>query len=131
MSRTSIRSGKLDRRIRIERDGAPVHDGYRQTPGAPVVLAARWAEYLPGSGSEPFEDAAKQAEVDAVFRIRWDAALDPNRTGEPPGINPRDRVRFPATEDGHLYGIVRAVEIGRREGIEIAVSGRADLISEN
>ena len=125
----TLAAGKLDRRIRIERDGVPGHDGYRRVPGEAFVLAERWAERVTGAGSEKFVDAVTAATAVVVFRIRWSAELDPERDGDPPGVNPRDRVRYPATEAGRVHDIVSAVEIGRREGIEITTIARSDAQS--
>jgi len=118
-----LRSARLDRRIRIERDGPVAHNGYTEAPREPVVLAPRWAEVVPGAGSETIDGEQEQATAPTLFRIRWAAALDPNAPG---GINPRDRVRYPAKDSGRLHDVVSAVEIGRREGIEITAVARTD-----
>lgn len=109
--------GSLDRRIRIERDGASIHDGFQNVPGAPIALATVWASAKPGGGRERYVSAENAASAPMVFMIRWTAALDPNAVG---GITTDDRIRFPASDEGLLFDIKSAVEFGRREGIIIA-----------
>lgn len=114
-------AGRLDRRIRIERDGLPVHDGLQNVAGAPSVFAERWASVRPGGGRERFASAENAATAPMVFWLRWDRTLDPSAPG---GVGTADRIRYPARDDGQLYDIKSAVEIGRREGIEIAAVRR-------
>jgi hypothetical protein len=110
-------TGTLDRRIRIERDGPPVHNGVQTVPGLPVELATRWARFIPSPGRERYANAETAATAPALFRIRWDARLDPDAPG---GLSVKDRIRFPINGDA-VYEIVSVVEFGRRDGIDIAV----------
>lgn len=117
-----LAAGLLDRKVRIERDGASTHDGLQNVPGAPLVLADVWASIRPVGGEERYLNAEDAASVKSVVRIRWTKALDPDA---PEGVRPSDRLRYPARDDGALYDIQSAIEIGRREGIELAVTRRA------
>lgn len=103
-------SGKLDRRIRIERAGL-VDDGYQTRRGNWATLTTVWAQYKPARPSERFEMAARAAVVPVAFLIRW--------TSKVADVGAGDRVRFPAKDGGQLYDIVGVTEIGRREGREL------------
>lgn len=116
-------SNIMDRRIRIERDGAAMHDGFQNIPGTAVAIATVAASMRPGGGRERYASAENAATAPMIFTIRWTRVLDPHAPG---GISPDDRVRFPATDAGQLFDIVSAVEWGRREGIVIAAVRRAD-----
>lgn len=103
-------TGRLDRRIRIERS-TPVDDGYQTRPGNWATLTTVWAQYKPAKPSERFELAARQAVAPVAFLIRWSSKVADVGAG--------DRVRFPATDDGQWYDIVGDTQIGRRDGIEL------------
>lgn len=118
----AVDAGALNRRIWIERDGPDHHDGFQNVPGAASILAKRWASYRAGGGRERFVNAENAATAPAVFRIRWDRALDPNA---PDGISASDRIRYPANERGDLYDIASAVEVGLHEEIEIVATKRS------
>lgn len=126
MPASFIAAGELDKRIRIERDGKPVHDGYQNTPGEPYTLATVWARWRPAPGRERRAAAEDAATLPGTFRIRWTDQLDPDRGGEVPGINPRDRIRYPATDDGRLYEITSAVAMGRCDAIDVMAIARVD-----
>lgn len=104
----ALRAGDLNRRIQIERS-IDVDNGYNTEIGWEEV-ASVWAQYLPGKGSERREAAVTQARVAASFRIRWSQTAST--------IGPRDRILF----DGRAYLIDSAVEIRRRETIEIVAT---------
>lgn len=107
-------AGRMDRRIRIERDGAASHDGYQNVPGAPVTVASVAASYRPGAGSERFANAETSATAPAIFEIRWS-----NRVRD---VSPLDRVEY----GGRMYDITRVEEIERREGVRIFATARAE-----
>ncbi len=103
-----IRAGELDRRIRVERL-IDVDDGYQRVPTW-SELATLWAKYMPGRGAERREAAVTQARLPATFRIRWSTVSAT--------VGPRDRIVF----NGDTYMISSAVEVGRREAIEIVAT---------
>ena len=95
----------MDRRITIQQ---PVvsKDGY----GEPIItnwtpVATVWAQVIPVSGREYFDAAAARAEKLTRFRIWWRS-----------GITETMRVVY----DDRNYDIRSVVELGRREGLEIA-----------
>ncbi len=111
---TMLDAGAMDRRIRIERPEM-IDDGHQTRPGDWEPLATVWAHYLPARGQEAREMMGREATLPATFRVRWRASLADLGAG--------DRLRFPAPS-GAVFDIQSAVEIGRREGIEIvAVAG--------
>lgn len=107
--------GKLDRRIRIHRSGI-VRDAHGDdvdgfSPG-PVV----WASVRPGGGRERLSTAQTAAEAPSVFRFRWQAVLA--------DLSPSDRIEYPAGS-GRMFDIASVVEIGRRDGLEVAGTTKA------
>lgn len=123
-----MKAGKLDRKIDIQRKS----DGQTDS-GAPVEtwtnLAARLAAtYSPVRGDEKGSAPQPVASQQVDFWIRWTAALA--------GLTPKDRVIYPAIfedvspadeiTDDRIYDIIEVSEIGRREGLKIRTSRRAD-----
>ena len=99
-------SGRLDRRITIQ-SKTESQDAF----GAPIATwaswASVWAERLEMSGREYFTAQQVTPEVMRKYRIRWMSNLTTlNRILD---------------EDGEPFDIVRVVEIGRREGLELTV----------
>jgi SPP1 family predicted phage head-tail adaptor len=106
-------AGKLDRRITLQRITGTVDDGYTSTPGW-AALAKVWAQYLPGTGQERSEQAERAATIVETFRIRWSSDVA--------DLTPADRLVF----QDRTYDIKSAVELGRREMIEIKAVARSD-----
>jgi head-tail adaptor len=115
-----IDAGKLDRRIRIERAGRVEDDGLGTVEGWSTLQEVS-AQYLPQRGSEAREQLGREGKLLASFRIRWWSGVA--------NVGPKDRLRFPAADDGQVWDIQSATEIGRREGIEIIASARAGVTS--
>lgn len=113
-----IKAGELDRRIRIERDGPPMHDGTQNVPGPPITLATVWARYIGSPGRERYANAETAATAPGLFRVRWSGILDPDSDT---GLSVKDRIRHPAKPDGTLYEIVSIQPYCRRVGIDIGV----------
>lgn len=114
--------GALDRAVTILRAGAEVDDGRTLKPGdfAPLAGGANLpATYRPAPGTERFAGAGAEATVPSVFWIRWTPDLADLATG----INPKDRL---VDDSGWEHNITSAVEMGRREGIEILAVRKAD-----
>lgn len=109
-----MNAGELDRRIRIERDGSPSHDGYQNVPGQPVTVAAVAARHRPGVGIERFANSEVAAIAPIVFEIRWSRRVA--------DVSPVDRIEF----EGRMYDIQRVEQIGRRVGVRIFAVTRAE-----
>jgi len=107
-------SGPRDRRIVIERRTYTL-DGF----GGEVVtwtnIGHRWASSLPVKDGERFGNQEAIATITHRFQILWDAALWA-------AIDPKCRITF----DGRIYDVVAVKEIGRRDGIEISATARAE-----
>ncbi|MES2494633.1 MAG: head-tail adaptor protein [Pseudomonadota bacterium] len=116
-----MRAGTLDRKVVILKAG-PVTDAHGDQVDGFTALDPVSASKRPAPGAERLSSAENAANAPMVFRIRWRASFDPETAG---GINPKDRLQHPP-ETGKIYDIVSAIEIGRREGIEIAAVARAD-----
>lgn len=110
-----MRAGRLDRRIRIEKYGPGVDDGWGNPSPGYTPLGTYRAEMLKGS-SEEFFRAGGMAEVEAlVFRLRYLA-----------GISTADRV----AHRGQYFNIVETKEIGRRQGLEIRCVSTGEAAAE-
>lgn len=109
----ALAAGKLDRRIVLQRF-SETRDAYNEPVKTWATLASRSASYEPLSDGERFRAGETAATASARFVIRWSSAVS--------SLNSKDRLTF----DGDTYEIVRVKEMGRREGLEITVAGRAD-----
>lgn len=103
-------AGKLDRRIDLLATTQDV-DAMGGPTKTTAVLATVWAEKRNLRGRERFAAAAISAEIDTVFRIRYRD-----------DVTPVDAISC----DGRTYDVVSVAEIGRREGLEIMATARAD-----
>lgn len=109
----ALAAGKMDRRITLERF-VTSSDQYNEPVKAWGALATRWASYEPISDGERFRAGETAATASARFVIRYSSAVA--------DINPKDRLTF----DGDTWQILHVKEIGRREGLEISATVRAD-----
>lgn len=109
-----MRAGKLDRRIAIYASSIRDNQYGDPEPDHLVELTRVWASVRPAPGSERLTSAENAASAPTVFWVRWSALLA--------ALNPKDEIEY----QDRRYGIVSVVEIGRREGLEIAAVGRAD-----
>ena len=109
----ALAAGKMDRRITLERFVTSA-DQFNEPVKAWGALATRWASYEPISDGERFRAGETAATASARFVIRHSTAVA--------DLNPKDRLTF----DGAAWQILHVKEIGRREGIEITCSVRAD-----
>lgn len=101
---------KLDRRVDIltVSTGVDAMGGVTYTT---AVLATVWAEKRDLRGREFFAANAVNAEVETVFRIRYRD-----------DVTPENLISF----DGSEFDIVSVAEIGRKEGLEIMATARAE-----
>ena len=109
-----MRAGKLDRRIAVYAFEARTNQYGDAEPDHEIVLARAWASVRPAPGAERLVNAENAANAPTVLWVRWSRLLA--------DLNPKDEIEYA----GRRYGIVSVVEIGRREGLEIAAVGRAD-----
>jgi SPP1 family predicted phage head-tail adaptor len=108
-----MEAGRLDRRVTLRRATA-APDAFNEPVQTWADLATVWAEARPISDRERIAAAETAATVTHRFTIRWaDGLAD---------LSPRDRLIFEARE----FDISAVKEIGRRDGLEITASARAD-----
>lgn len=110
-----LRSGSLDRRVKILRRAPASDDGYGAQPGEWLAAFRRWASVKPrGSqareGGEPIVAEGKAGRRVLSVWLRWDSET-------------REITEQHALElDDVRYEIVAPpLELGRREGIELLV----------
>ncbi len=113
-----MKPSRLDKRIQIERDGSPVHNGVQNVPGPPSIIWKRAAQFVGSPGRERYANAETAAAMPALFRIRWESKIDPDA---PEGLSVKDRLRCPDRPDGQLWQIVSVVVVGRQDMIDIGV----------
>lgn len=109
-----MKAGALDRRITIQREVQTGTDAYNVPIMEWVDLATVAAAVTPVSDGERWRAAEVSAEVTTRFLIRYSPQVA--------DVNPKDRIRY----EGRLYDIYGVKEVGRREGLEITATARAD-----
>lgn len=109
----ALAAGPMDRRITLERFSETV-DQFNEPVKVWSVLAERAASYEPLSDGERFRAGETAATASARFVIRYSRAVA--------DTSPKDRLTF----EGNAWEILRVKEIGRREGLEISATVRAD-----
>lgn len=108
-------SGPRDRRIKIERRTYTT-DSFGGEVITWVEVGNGWSvSSLPVKDSEAFRNSEATATITHRFQMLWSATAWAQ-------IDPRCRITF----DGRLYDIVVVKEIGRRDGIEISATARAE-----
>jgi SPP1 family predicted phage head-tail adaptor len=106
-------AGKLDRRIVLQRPTVTA-DETGQEVATWATLSTVWAAKLNVSDGERMAASEVAAQIDLRFQIRWSTTVA--------DLNAKDRLTF----EGRIFDIVGTKELGRREGIEISASARAD-----
>lgn len=109
-----IRSGDLDRRITILRATTVTDPGSGQQIETWGPLATVWASWRRASAREQLAASEISAEVTDVFTVRW--------TETTATITPLDRVEY----QGRKYNLAEATELGRREGMVLRGTARAE-----
>lgn len=104
---------KLDRRISFERASRAQND-YGEEIETWLPMATVWAAWRRASARETQAAAEVSASVTDVFEVRWSSQVS--------DLTPKDRVIF----DERIYDIAAVQEIGRREGLRIGASARAE-----
>lgn len=106
---------KLDRRITLLRYGITYDDDLNPVEAWTADADPVWASWRRSSARETLAGAEVNAAATDVFEIRYSAAVA--------SINPKDRLQY----QGDTYDIKASQETGRREGIRIDATKRADL----
>lgn len=108
-----MQAGRLDRRIVIQRS-TTVNDSFNQPVETFSTLATVWASAVPVSDGERMKAGQTLANKMMRFTIRYSSDVS--------DVDPRDRIVF----NGRTFDVNGAKEIGRREGIEITATARAE-----
>lgn len=105
-------AGRLDRRIafQVAREDQSASGEVRLTF---VDHAEVWAERRSQAAREAFKSDQRYAEVDEVFRIRYRTDVTPDA---------KMRIAF----EGRAYDIKGVLEVGRREGLDVLATARAE-----
>lgn len=111
-----MRAGDLGRRISLERYSL-ARDQFNQPLPTWTQFARVWASWRRASANERLAAAQVSALVSDVFEIRWSSGVA--------DLNPKDRLSF----NSRVYNIAEVTEIGRREGLLIRASARADGVA--
>lgn len=108
-----MRAGDLDRRVIIQR-AATTTDDYNEPVQEWQTLVSVRAAKLEISDGERFRAGEVYSDKAVRFKVRWQKALE--------RLDTSDRVIF----EDRVYDIVAVKEIGRRDGIEITATARAE-----
>jgi SPP1 family predicted phage head-tail adaptor len=106
-------AGRLDRRITIER-ATTTADAFNEGVETWETLVTVWARAEPISDGEKLRAGETLAHKSYRFQIRYSSLVA--------DVDPRDRLTF----DGRTFDIAGVKEIGRREGLEITATARAE-----
>lgn len=108
-----MQAGKLDRRVVLQRF-TETRDEYNEPVQTWATLATRSASFEPLSDGERLRSGQVGATATARFVIRYSTAVA--------DLDAKDRLTF----DGDTYAILHVKPLGRREGLEITATARAD-----
>jgi SPP1 family predicted phage head-tail adaptor len=108
-----MKSGPLDRRVTIKR-ATTTANSFGEGVKTWATLATVWASQSPVSDAERVQSGQITADAQMRFRIRYSRAVA--------DVNPKDRLEI----GGKVFEIWGVKEIGRREGLEISATARAD-----
>lgn len=102
-----MKKGRLNKRLRIERTGEPIDDGYNTVPGEWALLCNAWCDVFYGTGTEQRQAAQEGASQSASFEVLSNVKT---RT-----VSVADRIVF----DGANWDISANIEIERGAGRRI------------
>ena len=111
-----MRAGRLDRRLTIRR-ATRTQNALGETVETWADVATVWASKVDKATAEADargSNETRAATITTHFAVRWSATTAT--------IDPRDRVRC----EGRDYDVTGLREIGRREGVEIVATARAE-----
>lgn len=115
MGNKLLEAGRLDRRVTILRAGAGTLDTFGEMVPGEATETETWASVRPAPGTERFASAENAATATMRFVFRWREDL----------VRVTDTLLF----DGRTYNIASVTEIGRREGLEVLATARAEAIA--
>ena len=107
-----MKASDLDRRVTFQRPET-TDDGFSKVDVWLDLVATR-AKVTPVSDGERWRAGEVGASVTHRFQVRWLNALA--------DLNPKDRLIY----EGRVFNISGVKEMGRRDGLEVTASARAD-----
>lgn len=110
-----MRAGQLDRAIKLKEPDVTGRDEWNNPIFVPGPVHEIRAEYTPVSDAEKVAANEVIANLVGRFRIRWSEKVR--------NVNPLWSIEY----EGRDYDISGTKEIGRRRGIEITATARADI----
>jgi head-tail adaptor len=122
-----LNAGELDRHIDIERKTVSQDEYGGEVETWTKLVARRAAGVKPLRGDERFVARQFVAKQHVEFVIRWAPTLA--------GLTPLDRIVYPPTDAtsppteppaDQIFDIVEVSELGRREGLKILATRRAE-----
>lgn len=121
-----MRFGRLDRVITIQRKSTTSSDSGEPVETWANIATRRAASVAPVRGDERFTGEQLVANDQIEFRVHYSQTLAE--------LSPLDRVLYPAPNAGEeadvaersIHDIIAVHEIGRREGLQIITTRRAD-----
>ena len=108
-----LAAGSLDRRVRLERATSQAN-AFNEPVQTWTPIATVWASKKDVSDRERLASAQVGASLTTRFQIRWSSLVA--------DLNSKDRLVC----EGRTYEIAAVRELGRREGLEISATARAD-----
>lgn len=106
-----LRAGELDHEVQLLRPSTARDTTTGETAVDYESTCTVWAKVENAGTREGWAAAQRYAEVDLVITIRWRGDLD---------------VTWGVQYEGRAYEIVGVEEIGRRVGVRLIVTGRAE-----
>jgi SPP1 family predicted phage head-tail adaptor len=107
--------GSRDRRIEIEFPTSTLDDFGGEVITWSTIGKKWWSNFYPLKDSEVFRNSEATATITHRFQLDWTNEVWSQ-------IDPRCRIKF----DGRIYDVVGIKEIGRRQGIDISATARAE-----
>lgn len=126
----TMASGKLDRKITIQRKTSTVSDSGDPVDTWANLAVRRSASMWPYRGTEGFAAPEKTAYEQIEFRVRYSSDVA--------ALTPKDRILYPALTDAQaadagyviparsVHDVLAVLEINRREGLKIITQRRPD-----
>jgi SPP1 family predicted phage head-tail adaptor len=115
-----MRSGRLDRKITLQRKSVSFAADGSEVETWADLAANRWAAVTPFGGDERFAIPEIGAKQQVEFQVRWSTDVA--------DLTPLDRIIYPvgSSADTSIYDVAAVHEIGRREGLRIIAIRRTD-----
>lgn len=109
-----LRAGELDRRITLLQPQETGRDDWNNPIIGRVEIAKVWAKKTDVSDAERVRAQEVGATITTRFVIRYSSQVR--------NVDPTHLIAF----DGRIYDISAVKEVGRREGLEITATARAE-----